>query len=110
MSDMNNDSSVNANRLMMTAAPASGSDEIELSLAGVLRTILKHRIMIICTVLLVFGVVAIYTYLKTPIYESVARIEIDPSRSSNLGLEDLVSEKLGTGESGSRVATEVKVI
>jgi capsular exopolysaccharide synthesis family protein len=58
----------------------------------------------------VFITVALYTLTMTPIYESVARIQIDPSRSSNLGLDEMINEKLGSGEGGSRIQTEVRVI
>ena len=54
--------------------------------------------------------VAVHTMRIKPVYESVVRLQIDPSRSSNLGLEDIVSEKMGSDDSDSRIQTEVKLI
>jgi succinoglycan biosynthesis transport protein ExoP len=86
--------------------------EEELSLNGMWRMIFKRKAIILCATIVVFGAVALFTLSKAPVYESVVRLQIDPSRSSTLGLEDMISEKLGTseGDGNSRLQTEVKVI
>jgi capsular exopolysaccharide synthesis family protein len=101
-----------ATRNSTTPLPMDGneSDEEELSLAEILRTFYKHKVIILCTAAAIFCAVAVYTLTKTPVYESVALLQIDPSRSSDLGLDDMLSEKLGTGDASSRIQTEVKVI
>jgi capsular exopolysaccharide synthesis family protein len=82
----------------------------ELSLTGIWRTIFKHKALFLFSAAAVFLAVALYTLTMTPVYESVARIQIDPSRSSNLGLDEMINEKLGSGDGSGRLQTEVKVI
>jgi len=106
----NEDKLLDESRTATVVMPSPDIEEAELSFSEVLRTISKHRILILCSTVMVFGLVVLYTFGKVPVYESVARLEIDPSRSSSMGLDDLVSEKLGSGDSDSHVATEVKVI
>jgi len=67
-------------------------------------------VLLLSTAALIFAAVMIRTITKTPVYESVARLQIDPSRSSNLGLDDIIKEKLGSGDSSNRLQTEVQVI
>jgi succinoglycan biosynthesis transport protein ExoP len=93
-------------------APMSGdsSPEQELSLTEIFRTIFKHNWIILFSAIICFAAVLVYTFWMSPVYESVVRLQIDPSRSSNLGLDDMISEKLGTSDGNSRIQTEVKVI
>jgi capsular exopolysaccharide synthesis family protein len=59
----------------------------------------------------IFSVVALYTFLKKPVYESVAQIRVDSSQQGSLGLEDLVSQKLSDSDSeGGRLATELTIL
>jgi len=51
----------------------------------------------------------LYVFLKTPIYRGTATIEIDPNRTSSLGLGDLVAEKL-SGKDSARLLTEVQIL
>jgi capsular exopolysaccharide synthesis family protein len=51
---------------------------------------------------------AIYAYMKTPVYEGVARLQIDPMRSSSLGLED--PDKSVSPDIDGRIKTEVEII
>jgi succinoglycan biosynthesis transport protein ExoP len=81
----------------------------ETSFAGMLQTVVKRKWIILLTTALIFGMVAWTTLRTKPVYESMVRLQIDPSRASNLGLEDLVNEK-GADESDSRMSTEVKLI
>jgi capsular exopolysaccharide synthesis family protein len=48
--------------------------------------------------------------VKKPVYESVARLQIDPNRSSNLGLDEMLSQKLETSDTDSRILTEVQIL
>ena len=81
----------------------------EASFAGLWQTVVKRKLIILLTTALIFGMVAWTTLRTKPVYESMVRLQIDPSRSSNLGLEDVVNEK-GGDDSDSRMATEVKLI
>lgn len=90
-------------------ATAPFPDE-ELSLNSIGRTIFKRKVIILCTTALIFFTVALRTMSMTPVFESVVRLQIDPSRSSSLGLDDLISERLGSGDSASHLQTEVRLI
>ncbi len=96
------------------AAPAStngrGIQGEEVSFSGMWQTIVKRKLIIVLTTGLVFGMVAWTTLRTKPVYESMVRLQIDPSRSSNLGLEDVVNEKTAGDDVDSRMATEVKLI
>jgi capsular exopolysaccharide synthesis family protein len=72
------------------------------------RTFLKHKTLILSFAGVVFLCVAVYTFSKTPVYEGVARLQIDPTRSSSLGLDE--AEKLADADVDSRVKTEVEII
>ena len=55
--------------------------------------------------------VVLYTFLKKPVYESVAQIRVDSSQQGSLGLEDLVSQKLSDSDSeGGRLQTELTIL
>jgi capsular exopolysaccharide synthesis family protein len=81
----------------------------ELSLDEIWRTIFKRKLAVVCFTVAAFTLAVLYTFLKTPVYESVARLQIDPTRSS-AGLDDLLKEKLGSGDSSSELVTEVKIL
>src|SRR5580704_9450761 len=80
----------------------------QLSIVEVWNTLTKRKFSITIFALLVFAGAAAYTFLKTPQYEGVARLQIDPSRSSSLGLDE--SEKSAPTDIDSRVKTEVAII
>ena len=80
----------------------------QLSIVDVWRTLAKRKFSILVFAALVFGLAAAYTFLKTPLYEGVARLQIDPSRSSSLGLDE--NEKAASTDVDSRIKTEVAII
>ena len=88
----------------------SGAGEPELSVGEVLRVLVKRRWLILGAALTCLAVVALYTFTKSPVYESTVRLQIDPSRSSNLGLDDLIEQRMEGSDGGSRLQTEVKII
>jgi len=110
MRAMNQDSLGTINNPGMISNGGDAPPDEELSLSGIWRTIFKHKILFLFSTAAIFITVALYTLTKTPVYESVARIQIDPSRSSNLGLDEMINEKLGSSDGSSRIQTEVKVI
>ena len=81
----------------------------EASFSGLWQTVVKRKLIILLTTALIFGMVAWTTLRTKPVYESMVRLQIDPSRASNLGLEDVTNEK-GGDDSDSRMSTEVKLI
>lgn len=87
-----------------------GFQQEEHSFAGMWQTIVKRKLTILCTTALIFTLIAVHTFRAKPIYESVVRLQIDPSRSSNLGLEDVINGKTGTQDSDVALQTEVRLI
>ena len=110
MGGMNHEGLAAGRNGMPTPMSGRGFQSEEASFAGMWQTIVKRKLIIVLTTGLVFGLVAWTTLRTKPVYESMVRLQIDPSRSSNLGLEDLVNEKSGGDDSDSRMATEVKLI
>ena len=46
-----------------------------------------------------------------PQYEAISRLHIDLSRSTNIGIEDLIEQKLGGGENSSeKLQTEIRIM
>src|SRR3984957_18178513 len=84
----------------------SGSQQ--LSIAEIGTTIFKRKIPIVGLAAIIFMFVAVYSYLKVPLYEGVARLQIDPNRPSDVNLNE--RDKLEESDVDSRVKTEVEII
>src|SRR5580704_5246732 len=82
----------------------------QLSFADIVRTIARRKVPIICFAAMIFFAAGAYAFLKTPLYEGVARLQIDPTRSSNLGLTDSDRPASASTDAGSHVGTEVAII
>jgi len=95
---------------MTTAMAVDPPREEELSLASVCRTVLKHKLIFFGVAALIFGAAVVETLTMAPIYESASRLEIDPSKSSSLGLDEMINQKLGSSEDSNGLQTEVRVI
>jgi polysaccharide biosynthesis transport protein len=80
----------------------------QLSLPEIWQTLAKRKVAILVFTAIVFVLVAGYTFSRTPVYEGVARLQIDPTRSSTLGLDD--GDKTMSTDPDSRVRTEVAII
>src|SRR6185295_11320644 len=57
----------------------------QLSLPEVWKTLIRRRLAVLGCAALIFSSVVVYTFLKTPVYEGVARLQIDPALSASLG-------------------------
>ena len=88
-------------------APESGGSRI--SFVDVWRTVLKRRWLILGVTLIVFLATAWYTYHLRPVYLSVARIQISPTSQANIGLQEVVNQARGTGDT-STLATELQIL
>ncbi len=84
--------------------------ERELTLADIWLVIIKRKFTIMAFTLATLLVVCLYTFLKKPVYESVAEIQFDPSQSGGLGLDDVISQKLSDSDTDSRLQTQVKIL
>jgi capsular exopolysaccharide synthesis family protein len=113
MFEKNNQSII---RLTRTELPASVTGTFEpsalastqLSIPDLWRMVARRKVAISLFAVTLFCLVAAYTFSRTPVYQSVARLQIDPSRSSDLGLDDV--EKSTNVDVDSRLKTEVDVI
>jgi succinoglycan biosynthesis transport protein ExoP len=81
----------------------------QLSIADIYRTAAKRKILILSFTAFVLSAVVAYIFLKTPMYEGVARLQIDPTRSTSLGLED-DKERMASTDVDGRIKTEVSII
>jgi polysaccharide biosynthesis transport protein len=83
----------------------------DVSLQEIGAKIWKRRVAASLFAAAIFTLVALYTFLKKPEYESVAQIRVDSSQQGSLGLEDLVSQKLADSDSeGGRLQTELTIL
>jgi capsular exopolysaccharide synthesis family protein len=81
----------------------------QLSLVDLWQMLVRRRAVILGFAAAIIGLAAVYAFLKMPVYEGVARLQIDPNRSASLGLDD--SEKaLSQVDVDGRVKTEVAII
>jgi len=83
-------------------------DQEQLSIADVWRILAKRKALVLVFATLILGLAVAYAFLKTPLYEGVARLQIDPSRSASLGLDE--SEKSAPTDIDGRIKTEVAII
>ena len=80
----------------------------QLSVAEVWRTFVRRKLVILGCAAAIFLLVVAYTLLKTPVYEGLARLQIDPNLSSSLGLDG--NDKSSPVDSDGRLKTEVAII
>ena len=86
-----------------TIAPA----EERLSLMDVWRTVVKQRIVILTVTVICFAASIFYAFHTRPVYESGARIEINPNDAPKMGL---LLEQANSGDTTSSLATEILVL
>lgn len=95
--------------IMGGAVPAPDSSVLT---PGDFRKILFKRKWIIIVAVLVGVAISVYYIVTTiPQFEAVARVHIDLSRSTNIGVEDLIEQKLGAGgDSAEKLQTEIQIM
>jgi polysaccharide biosynthesis transport protein len=81
----------------------------QLSIADVCRTVARRKTLILSFTAFVLCAVLAYIFLKTPTYEGVARVQIDPTRSTSLGLQD-DKDRVASMDIDGRIKTEVSII
>ena len=84
------------------------SAQTQISLADIGRTLARQWLLILGFATISVSVMAIYAFMKTPVYEGAARLQIDPMRSSSLGLDD--PDKSVSPDVDGRLKTEVEII
>src|SRR5580700_1212843 len=85
----------------------AGSTRPQLSALDIWRMLVERKFLIVGLTIVCGVAMAVYASMKTPVYEGVARLQIDPSHSHALKSED--SDKNGP-DIDSRVRTEVEII
>src|SRR5450631_3230761 len=81
----------------------------QLSVVDIWQMLIRRKAAILGLAAAICCLAAAYTFLKTPVYEGVARLQIDPNRSGSLGLDDSEKESSAVDVDG-RVKTEVTII
>ncbi|MGA2538130.1 MAG: polysaccharide biosynthesis tyrosine autokinase [Terracidiphilus sp.] len=84
-----------------------GSRSDALTLHEIVRVLRKHALLIVVCILLSAVCSFVYLSMVTPLYESVGSIEIDPNRSSMLGLADMLKMD---DDTTTTLKTEVEVL
>jgi capsular exopolysaccharide synthesis family protein len=75
------------------------------------KIIIKRKWVILVCLLLGVLVASYFAFLTVPLYEAVAQIDIDLGRSTNIGINDLIEQKLGGEDASSeRLETEVAIM
>ena len=82
--------------------------QVQLSVTDIGRTLAKRWFLILGFTAFSVCMMAIYAFMKTPLYEGAARLQIDPMRSSSLGLDD--PDKSVSPDVDGRLKTEVEII
>jgi polysaccharide biosynthesis transport protein len=88
--------------------PADGSTG--LSVPELIRVIRTRRSVVILSFLVIVGLATLYAVFGTRKYEGIARLDIDPNRSSATSLSDTLAQTLGDTEASTRVQTEMAVM
>jgi capsular exopolysaccharide synthesis family protein len=83
--------------------------EDRLSLMDVWRTLMKQRFTILALTVVSLAAAAFYSFRTKPVYESVSRIEINPNRTPNLGLQSLIEEG-GNAQGPAPLQTQLLVL
>jgi len=114
MTEVNNRLTKYAGRELTIDLPVLPSgrsrEQEQLTIADLWRILVKRKIAILGFTALALAASAAYAYTRTPIYEGIARLQIDPSRTTNLGLEESDKPSSGAADADSHVKTEVTII
>jgi capsular exopolysaccharide synthesis family protein len=98
-------------RVSNSVALPPGLPNPDVSLGEIWQNIWKRRVAASLFAAGIFLAVTLYTFLKKPLYESVAQIRVDSSQQGSLGLEDLVSQHLADADAeGGRLQTELTIL
>jgi uncharacterized protein involved in exopolysaccharide biosynthesis len=81
----------------------------EISISEILRIFYRRKWVTIITTLIVFSLAVAYSFLWPATYESVAVLQIDPNRTSQMGMEDLLTSGLFS-DSDRMITSEVNVL
>lgn len=81
-----------------------------LSLMEVWRVLMKQRYVILAVTVLSFAGGLWYALRTPPVYESIARIEIRPQETPNIGIQQLISQNQPGASSQNDLQTEMQIL
>jgi polysaccharide biosynthesis transport protein len=87
----------------------SERQEFILSPSDFRKILMKRQLVILSFFALGVIVAAIITSLTVPVYESIARIDINPTQSTNIGISDIMENKIGA-DTSNRLLTQVRIL
>src|SRR5579883_1479160 len=94
-----------------TGGAAPAAEHSVLTPADFRKVLIKRKWIIIAGLVLGIAYAIFYIATTVPQYEAVARVHIDLSRSTNIGIEDLIAQKLSGGEdTAERLQTEIRIM
>jgi len=95
----------------VSGGAAVAAEHTVLTPADFRKIVIKRKWIIIIGLVIGIAYAIFYITTTVPQYEAIARIHIDLSRSTNIGIEDLIEQKLGGGEDASeRLQTEIRIM
>jgi succinoglycan biosynthesis transport protein ExoP len=88
-----------------------GHETAALSPADFRKIIIKRKWVILFCLIAGVGIALYHVFATVPQYEAVSRLSIDFSRSTNIGIEDVIESKLSGGdESDEKRQTELRIM
>lgn len=100
-------------RQELPAVPPVGgaADHFVLTPGDVRKIFIKRKWIILTCVFIGILIAGLYIFLTIPEYESIATVNIDFGRSTNIGINDLIEQKLGGEDSSTeRLQTEIAIM
>ena len=95
----------------VTGGAAPAADHSVITPADFRKILIKRKWIIIIGLAIGIAYSIFYIVTTVPQYEATAQVHIDLSRSTNIGIEDLIEQKLGGGEDASaKLQTEIRIM
>jgi polysaccharide biosynthesis transport protein len=95
----------------VTGGTPPAADHSVITPADFRKVLIKRKWVIIIGLAVGIAYAIFYIVTTVPQYEATARVHIDLSRSTNIGIEDLIEQKLSGGENSSeKLQTEIRIM
>ncbi|MBV8438302.1 MAG: polysaccharide biosynthesis tyrosine autokinase [Silvibacterium sp.] len=95
----------------VTIGTAPAAERSVLTPADFRKVLIKRKWIIILGIVIGVAYAIFYIVTTVPQYEAIARLHIDLSRSTNIGIEDLIEQKLSGGQdAGEKLQTELRIM
>jgi len=95
----------------VTGSTTPNIDHSVITPADFRKILIKRKWVILIGLAVGIAYATFYILTTVPQYEATARVHIDLSRSTNIGIEDLIEQKLSGGENSSeKLQTEIRIM